>query len=288
MSDLFSCDRRIIDLNSKDMFSIESFTTLQKISGDKIDVKNRMVHDMPLIEMDAISRNRSLYEADGYWKATQSMFIQEKLRRGTLFGELGHPDPDCSRERFLKVDMNNVAHRNINIKRKGNLVYGDVQYVKPKGDIVWDWITKGINMSISTRVLTPNYEQRQDANGQPYIHKFGEMRLIGWDTVDIPGMEIANVAPLNLYDASKENWDGIHLNWTKERKKEEFINLLKSQESCSLMEDIYGFSMEDVNNISYSKEGLLTITLKEGNDYSKSIKIPTNVYKVNQVLCSGN
>ena len=36
-SNIFSCERKVIDLNSKDMFSIESFTTLQKLSGDKID-----------------------------------------------------------------------------------------------------------------------------------------------------------------------------------------------------------------------------------------------------------
>ena len=45
--------------------------------------------------------------------------------------------------------------------------------------------------------------------------------------------------------------------------------------------------MKEVNDISYSKEGLITINLVKTPEYTKSIKIPTNVYKVNQVLMSG-
>ena len=87
MSRLFSYEKQIIDLNAKDMFAVESFTRLQKVAEGRIDEKNRIIHDMPLMDMDTISRNRSLYEADGYWTATQSPFIQEKIRRGTLMGD---------------------------------------------------------------------------------------------------------------------------------------------------------------------------------------------------------
>ena len=87
------------------------------------------------------------------------------------------------------------------------------------------------------------------------------------------------------YDASKENWTGIKsVSWTLGRKKEEFVNLLKSQETLPMLEDIYHFSINDVKSMSYSKEGLITLALNK----TSSIKIPTNVYKVNQVLCAGN
>jgi hypothetical protein len=65
------------------------------------------------------------------------------------------------------------------------------------------------------------------------------------------------------------------------------MNLLKSQESLPIMEDIYGFSMKDVKDISYSEEGLISLLIKDNGEYSQSIKIPTNVYKVNQILCAG-
>lgn len=288
-SNIFSCERKVIDLNSKDMFSIESFTTLQKLSSDKIDPKTRTIHDMLWISMDAISRNRSLYESAGYWEAMNSPYIQELLHRGTWFGELDHPDANCSRERFLKVDKDNISHRLVRYKRVGNDIRGDVQFVKPKGDIPWDWIETGSNISLSTRVLTPNYEEREDAQGNPYIHKFGKMRLVTFDCISsAPGFKPASIVEdVDSYDASQENWKGLDIHWTASRKKEEFMNLLNSQESLPIMEDIYGFSMKDVKNISYSEEGLISLLIKDNGEYSQSIKIPTNVYKVNQILCGG-
>ena len=84
MSDLFSADRRVIDLNSKDMFTIESFNTLQKLSNGKIDEKTKTIKDMLWISMDTISRNRSMYAAEGYWNALHnSIYINELIHRGT-------------------------------------------------------------------------------------------------------------------------------------------------------------------------------------------------------------
>lgn len=289
-SNIFSCERKVIDLNSKDMFSIESFAALQKLSGDKIDLKTQTIHDMLWISMDAISRNRSLYESNGYWEALNAPYIQELLNRGTWFGELDHPDLNCSRERFLKVDKDNISHRMLRYKRVANDIRGDIQFVKPKGDIPLDWIEKGSNISVSTRILTPNYEEKEDPQGNPYIHKFGKMRLVTFDLISsAPGFKEASIVEdVDSYNSSRESFNGIvNLRWTAGRKKEEFMNLLKSQESLPIMEDIYGFSMKDVKNISYSEEGLITLTIKENHEYSQAIKIPTNVYKVNQILCAG-
>lgn len=287
MSDLFSADRRIIDLNSKDMFTIESFNTLQKLSNGKIDEKTKTIKDMLWISMDTISRNRSMYAAEGYWNALHnSMYINELIHRGTWFGELDHPDPNCSRERFMTVDHDNISHRLQRYHREGNDIIGDIQFVAPKGYIPWDWIMSGSNISLSTRVLTPNYVEKKDANGDPYMYKYGEMRLVTLDCISsAPGFKEASIVrDVDSYDASSENFKGINFSWTADRKKEEFMNLLNSQESLPILEDIYGFDMKSVKDIGYSKEGLITINLCKNSEYSRSIKIPTNVYKVNQVL----
>jgi hypothetical protein len=68
------------------------------------------------------------------------------------------------------------------------------------------------------------------------------------------------------------------------RKKEEFKRLLASQESLPILEDIYQFSLKDTDNISYSEEGMIVIETKRAKGYSKSIRIPSNVYRINQVL----
>lgn len=288
MSDLFSSDRRVIDLNSKDLFTIESFNTLQKLANGKIDEKTKTIHDMLWISMDTISRNRSMYAAEGYWAAIHdSMYINELIHRGTWFGELDHPDPNCSRERFMTVDHDNISHRLIRYHREGNDIIGDIQFVAPKGYIPWDWVNTGSNISLSTRVLTPNYVEKKDEQGNPYMYKYGEMRLVTLDCISAaPGFKEASIVrDVDSYDASStENYKGIHLKWTEGRKKEEFINLLKSQESLPLMEDIYGFSINDVKNIAYSSEGMITINLTNKPEYNRTVHIPTNVYKVNQVL----
>lgn len=291
MVNMFNTDRQIIDLNAKDMFSIESFAQMMSLSNCNYDEKHQIIFDFPLIDMDEISRNGSMYASEGYFASIfDSAYIQEKLKRGCLYGELGHPDPECSRERFLKVVDDNVSHRNINIKRNNKRIYGDVQAMKPKGDIFWDRFTKGVNVAMSTRILTPNYQEKQMPDGRQYVYKYGNMRFVAFDSVDMPGFKQASVVEnVDSYDASKlsvsaESWKGIHCNWTASRKKEEFKRLLESQESLPIMEDIYGFDMKNVKNISYSYEGLITITTNDSFNYKRSIKIPTNVFKVNQVL----
>ena len=284
---LFSPDRRIIDLNSKDLFSIETLSTMQKFSPCNIDEKRKIVYDWPMIELDAISRNRSLYEAGGFLRALGSPYIQELIKRGTWFSELDHPAPNCSRERFLTVDKDNINHRIMRYKHNANnVITGDIQFVAPKGPISWSWVQEGVNLSLSTRILTPNYEERQGPDGQPYIHKFGNMRLVGFDMISsAPGFKSMSIVPnVDQYDASKEDWSGIHLNWTAGRKKEEFMKLLNSQESLPIMEDIYGFSLKDAKNISYSAEGMIIIDIDRGKYHSRSIHIPTNVYKINSIL----
>jgi hypothetical protein len=144
---------------------------------------------------------------------------------------------------------------------------------------------KGINFGWSIRTLTPNYEERKDANGNPYIYKFGSCRTVAFDTVSITGFKKCSVVSnVDSYDASKENLNNISMHWTKKRSKEEFKRLLSSQESLPLMEDIYGFNLADVDDISYSNEGLITIVTKRTKGYTQAVKIPTNVYKVNQIL----
>lgn len=286
MDNIFSSDRKIIDLNSKDLFSIESFANLQKFSPTRIDTKKQIIYDWPMIELDSISRNGSLYESTGFIKALNSVYIKELIHRGTFFGCLDHPDPNCSREEFLKVDNKNINHRIMSWRRDGNTIKGDIQFVPPKGPITWDWVNRGINLSLSTRVLTPNYEERKDANGNPYIHKFGNMRLVTFDMISsAPGFKSASIVPdVDSYDASKENWSGVSYKWVQGRKKEEFMRLLESQESLPIMEDIYGFSLKDAKNISYSEEGMIVIDITHNKYHTKSIHIPTNVYLVNKCL----
>lgn len=281
---IYSCERNIIDLNKADLFSVETLTQeFQKMA--KIDEKNKIISDVIVMNLDTVSRNNSKYEAEGYWNSLQDPFVLELVQRGVLFGEYEHPDLNCSRERFITVDKNNISHRNLNYwrdKNNPNIIRSNVQFLGPKGDEVWDYISKGCNMAFSTRSVTPNYAEKQDPSGQKYILKYGGMKFISWDCVRIPGFKNASIINPEIYDASakfaKESFNKYSV---KKRKKEEFLKLLKSQEALPILEDIYGFSLDNNTNVDYSSEGFITI----GLDKTKSIKISANTYKINQILC---
>lgn len=288
MNNIFSCEKKIIDLNSKDAFSIETFMNenMLKLSQCDYDEKKQIIRNAPMIALNQISRNGSMYEDKMIIDSFESPYIAELFQRGTFFSELEHPPMDCSRERFMTVVKDNVCGRFMNwyVNKSDNTIYGNYQFVQPKGYIPKDWYDKGINFGWSIRTLTPNYEERKDANGNPYIYKFGNCRLVTVDTVSITGFKKCSVVSnVDSYDASKENLN-ISMHWTKKRSKEEFKRLLSSQESLPLMEDIYGFNLADVDDISYSNEGLITIVTKRTKGYTQAVKIPTNVYKVNQIL----
>ena len=288
MNNIFSCEKKIIDLNSKDVFSIETFMNenMLKLSQCDYDEKKQIIHNAPMIALNQISRNGSMYEDKMIIDSFESPYIAELFQRGTFFSELEHPPMDCSRERFMTVMKDNVCGRFMNwrVNKSDNTIYGNYQFVQPKGYIPKDWYDKGINFGWSIRTLTPNYEERKDANGNPYIYKFGNCRLVAVDTVSITGFKKCSVVSnVDSYDASKENLN-ISMHWTKKRSKEEFKRLLSSQESLPLMEDIYGFNLADVDDISYSNEGLITIVTKRTKGYTQAVKIHTNVYKVNQIL----
>ena len=288
MNNIFSCEKKIIDLNSKDAFSIETFMNenMLKLSQCDYDEQKQIIRNAPMIALNQISRNGSMYEDKMIIDSFESPYIAELFQRGTFFSELEHPPMDCSRERFMTVVKDNVCGRFMNwkVNKSDNTIYGDYQFVQPKGYVPKDWFDKGINFGWSIRTLTPNYEERKDANGNPYIYKFGSCRTVAFDTVSITGFKKCSfVSNVDSYDASKENLN-ISIHWTKKRSKEEFKRLLSSQESLPLMEDIYGFNLADVDDISYSNEGLITIVTKRTKGYTQAVKIPTNVYKVNQIL----
>lgn len=288
-SDIFSCEKRIIDLNSKDAFSIETFMNehMLELSKCDYDEKKQIIHNAPMIALDQVSRNGSMYDGKMIVESLQAPYVAELFHRGTFFSELEHPPMDCSRERFMTVMKDNVCGRFMNWKRNpsDNTIYGNYQFVQPKGYVPKDWLEKGINFGWSIRTLTPTYEERKDAKGNPYVYKFGTCRTVAVDTVSITGFKQCSfVSDVDSYDASKESFNNIKLCWTKKRSKEEFKRLLSSQESLPLMEDIYGFNFADVDDISYSNEGLITIVTKRTKNYTQAVKIPANVYKINQIL----
>lgn len=284
----------IIKLPSKPiMCSSESYSELVKFSNINEQDKS---FNMILMLLDTISRNGSMYAGADFKRSfEESRYMQEMLRNNVLFGELQHPDQECTQSRFMSIDHNNISHGISNIVFNGNRVLGKVTLLPPKGDIVWEWMKRfGSNLAMSVRVLTPTYVTKTTESGQKYIYKYSKSIPITWDCVFVPGFEEARVADIAKYNASIESFittmelsdtdasaiRNSHKNYTKEWNitDSDLKNLMKSQEATKILEDLFEFSIESSNVVLGNEAVNVKISDK------KTIIIPTDTYLVSSVL----
>ena len=294
-------EKLLINVNRPMYMAVEQFSDIVKLAN--IDPENKVCYPTLMIT-DKASRNGSVYCGPDYINSVeQSVYIQEQLKAGCWFGELTHPPSDCSQERFLTVDHNNISHRICSHVVHGNTITGKVKFVAPKGNILWDWITSGSNIAFSVRVLTPTYVKKKNEQGQTYIYKYGKMIPITYDAVFVPGFREARMLDIDKYDASLEDLNDPNLKLFKQKYKDEWDlivksresfskeeilkfsdlkTLMQSQETAAILEDVFEFSMEDAkitlgNNI---------VNIKINDN--KSLKIPTDSFLVSSVLASQN
>ena len=299
-------EKKIINLNTPLAWSIESVSDLIKLGN--IDVENRVCYPC-LMKFDEPTRNTSVYDGESLRTSiTESRIWNESIRTGSLFGELGHPDIELGQNRFLKVDMNNISHRIVNYKFVGNEMHAKVQFRKPKGDILWDWVSSGTNLAFSIRALTPTFVKKQNNQGQTYIYKYGKMLVVTFDSVLLPGVENARLVNPQSYNASLESmtqwvesnprlqqlkmsleeadWRRM-INAPLSQEKVEVFNhsdlkiLMRSQESAHIIEDLFKFSVEDAEVRMDSEK----VYLKPQGSKDTLI-IPTNTYIINKILGS--
>ena len=303
-------ERLLININRPIYMAVEHFSELIKLAN--IDEETRTCHPI-LMLLDYPSRNGSVYcGADYVNSVEQSIYIQEQLAAGCWFGELTHPPHDCSQDRFITVSHENISHRICTHVVHGNRITGKIQFLPPKGDIVWAWVKTGSNMAFSVRVLTPTYVKKKNEMGQTYIYKYGKMMPVTYDAVFVPGFKEARLYDLNKYNASVESLYGEivkEMNSTNNKKLLEFKNkykdewanivrssesysresnitysdlksLMKSQEKARLLEDVFEFSMEDTKMVL----GANNVNIKISPN--KTLRIPIDTFLVNSILAS--
>lgn len=308
MTSLEKKERRILFLEQPILLSYEHLSDMMKFGT--IDEKTKICYPV-LMNLDDQSRNSSVYHGPDFIKSMEeSIYIQEMIKTGCWFGELTHPPVDSSQERFMTVDHNNISHRIHNYKINGNVITGKVQFVPPKGDIVWSWVQTGSNLAFSVRVLTPTYVKKKNENGQVYIFKYGRMMLVTFDCVFVPGFRNARMIDPDKYDASLESWkltpeierfknsistedwskimhsclvyEHYHDNDYGKVQNSDLKSLMKSQEAIKILEDLFEFNLDEAP-IHMSKEN---VEIKINK--SETIKIPTNTYLINTIINAKN
>lgn len=299
-------EKKIISLNQPLAWSVESVSDLIKLGN--IDVENRICYPR-LIKFDDTSRNTAVYCGEDFRSSVnESRFLQENIQTGSWFGELGHPMLEEGQNRFMRIEMNNVSHRIINYKFVGDEMHGKVQFRKPKGDILWDWISTGTNLAFSVRALTPTFVKKKNAQGQTYVYKYGRMVVVTFDAVLLPGFREARIADVDSYNASLESMNTwVRSNWKlkqlrlslEESDWKRMINspvsdskiepfkpsdlkiLMKSQESVKIIEDLFQFSVENADIRMDSEKVYI-----RPNKSKETLMIPTDTFIINKILGS--
>lgn len=282
----------ILRFDKPALFSIENFGGLQKIAD--IDEKNCIVKTV-LMQLSAISRNRTFYSGEDFVRClTTSVYVNEQLSQGVWFGELEHPEKNCTQDRFFKIDDTRISHKILDYKVNGDIIDGHVQFVAPLGYIPWDWIQKNSNIAFSVRVFTPNFLEKKDEKGVAYIAKVGDMIPITFDCVRMPGFAIARIADPTKFasvnteaampsteslqyekDWQKKQISFPQIDWRAKLSQEEFKHILSKESSLKILEDVYKFDASK-SKITYNDDETVTISLNS----SESLNLGVNTYEL--------
>jgi hypothetical protein len=166
------------------------------------------------------NRNRRLWTTAVFKPMLNDPILISALKHG-LPGENGHPVPpsgECTMERLLTIDPNNISHRFLNLYWKDeNTFYGEIETLDegpgtPGVKFMRD-ILQGLDAAFSLRSIVP---QRKNIDGT--IDVTGPGRIITYDRVFNPSHEeaymdksfpIKNVITAPKFQTVMESYQGI-------------------------------------------------------------------------------
>ena len=97
-----------------------------------------------IVKFNNPNRNGRIYSSDCF--DIDDPIIQERLKAGAFFGEFG-----LSKDK-LEIDLTKVSHRVINLYKKEDGLYADIEILEtPCGKLLEDIINKGNPVSFRTR-----------------------------------------------------------------------------------------------------------------------------------------
>ncbi|MGL5312448.1 MAG: hypothetical protein ACRC92_04270 [Peptostreptococcaceae bacterium] len=131
----------------------------------------------PLNNCSKPTQNGNLYDRELMMAAIGDRFVQDRLKRNSLYGEMDHPTRD-NPERFMQVYLKLRSHRFNNIYMDGDVVMGDCETAMSHfGRDLADYIRQG---SVPAMSLRATGQIRKDKGVSRW------MRLYCWDNVYTP------------------------------------------------------------------------------------------------------
>ena len=136
---------------------------------------------------EAKNQNERVYPKEILMREIQK-YIDGPVKERRALGELDHPESSV-------INLQNVSHNIVEIKIKGNDVYGTFEILStPAGNILKELFRNGITVGVSSRGMG----SVEDNLNEGTLEVQDDFELLCWDFVSTPSTHGAYVSPVEL------------------------------------------------------------------------------------------
>ena len=136
---------------------------------------------------EAKNQNERVYPKEILMREIQK-YIDGPVKEKRALGELDHPESSV-------INLQNVSHNIVEIKVKGNDVYGTFEILStPAGNILKELFRNGITVGVSSRGMGSVEESLNEGT----LEVQDDFELLCWDFVSTPSTPGAYVSPVGL------------------------------------------------------------------------------------------
>ena len=168
-------------------------TEYRQFKVDKLLVERSIKENKPLRVSGIIQRaeaknqNGRVYPKEVLMKEIEK-YIDGPVKERRALGELDHPESSV-------INLQNVSHNIVEIKIKGNDVYGTFEILStPAGNILKELFRNGITVGVSSRGMGSVEESLNEGT----LEVQDDFELLCWDFVSTPSTPGAYVSPVGL------------------------------------------------------------------------------------------
>lgn len=164
---------------------------------DKLLVERSIKENKPLMVSGIIQRaeaknqNGRIYPKDILEREIKK-YAEGPVKERRAMGELDHPESSV-------INLQNVSHNIVEVKMKGNDVYGKVEILStPAGNILKELFRNGITVGISSRGMGSVKENMSEGT----VEVQDDFELLCFDFVSTPSTHGAFMTPTGLNEST--------------------------------------------------------------------------------------
>ena len=168
-------------------------TEYRQFKVDKLLIEQSIKENTPLIvsgiiqRAEALNQNGRVYPSEILTREIKK-YVDGPIKERRALGELDHPESSV-------INLQNVSHNIVEIKVKGNDVYGTFEILStPAGNILKELFRNNITVGVSSRGMGSVEESLNEGT----LEVQDDFELLCWDFVSTPSTPGAYVAPVGL------------------------------------------------------------------------------------------